>query len=421
MPVVNAIIDAAVPFRGETARGYVEGTHALYQQNLRKASNLPPPSSQIKVEARALFNQDFRSIYAMVPGDIMLLLMLIPSMLTALSVVREKELGSIANFYAAPASRLEFLLGQQLPYLTVALVEFTTLVALAILLFQVPLKGSLLTLAWSAVSSYVSATTGFGLLISVFSSSQTAAIFAAAIIAILPAVQFSGMFVPVSSLSRRCMAGRKDIPEHLFPGHQRRYLHQGAGICLAVAQRGVARDPYHCLLRFLRAAAEEAGEIAREEFPPHHTARNQGADESGPGSGAAVSHRLFVHVLGVHTGKKRGHGRHQCLCGVVDEDDSSASRQIRDSLLPPLFRPPGSLAYSEINRAMNEGEYTFIIDIPSRFQSDLSKDAKPTVEIVTDATAMSQAGRGPGYISQIITREVQPFWSGSGSRKAGIW
>ena len=68
----------------------------------------------------------------MVPGDIMLLLMLIPSMLTALSVVREKELGSIANFYAAPATRLEFLLGKQLPYLAVALIQFATLVALAI-------------------------------------------------------------------------------------------------------------------------------------------------------------------------------------------------------------------------------------------------------------------------------------------------
>ncbi len=215
VPVVNAIIDAAVPFRGETTLGYVEGTHALYQQNLRKASNLPPPSSPIKVEARALFNQDFRSIYAMVPGDIMLLLMLIPSMLTALSVVREKELGSIANFYAAPASRLEFLLGKQLPYLTVALVEFTTLVALAILLFQVPLKGSLLTLLVGGIV-YVSATTGFGLLISVFSSSQTAAIFAAAIIAILPAVQFSGMFVPVSSLSGGAWLVGKIFPSTYF-------------------------------------------------------------------------------------------------------------------------------------------------------------------------------------------------------------
>ena len=67
-------------------------------------------------------------------------------MLTALSVVREKELGSIANFYAAPATRLEFLFGKQLPYLAVALVQFSALVALAVFMFQVPFKGSLATL-----------------------------------------------------------------------------------------------------------------------------------------------------------------------------------------------------------------------------------------------------------------------------------
>jgi ribosome-dependent ATPase len=145
----------------------------------------------------------------------MLLLMLIPSMLTALSVVREKELGSIANFYAAPATRSEFLLGKQLPYLTVALIQFATLVALAVLLFHVPVKGSWLTLIVGGIV-YVLASTGFGLLLSVFASTQTAAIFAAAIIAILPAVQFSGMFVPVSSLSGGAWLAGKIFPSTYF-------------------------------------------------------------------------------------------------------------------------------------------------------------------------------------------------------------
>jgi ribosome-dependent ATPase len=136
-------------------------------------------------------------------------------MLTALSVVREKELGSIANFYAAPASRVEFLLGKQAPYLALALIQFATLVALAILLFQVPVKGSLLTLLLGG-TLYLLASTGFGLLLSVFSSTQTAAIFAAAIIAILPAVQFSGMFVPVSSLRGGAWLAAKIFPSTYF-------------------------------------------------------------------------------------------------------------------------------------------------------------------------------------------------------------
>jgi ribosome-dependent ATPase len=164
---------------------------------------------------RALYNQSFESVYAMVPGNIMLLLILIPSMLTALSVVREKELGSIANFYAAPATKAEFLLGKQLPYVAVSLIQFATLVAIAVVLFGVPIKGSVATLVLGGII-YVIASTGFGLLISVFAATQTAAIFAAAIIAILPAVQFSGMFVPVSSLTGGAWFAAKIFPSTYF-------------------------------------------------------------------------------------------------------------------------------------------------------------------------------------------------------------
>jgi ABC-2 type transport system permease protein len=97
---------------------------------------------------------------------------------------------------------------------------------------------------------------------------------------------------------------------------------------------------------------------------------------------------------------------------VVDEDHSTASRQIRDSLLPPLFLRPAQIPFSEINRALDEGKYTFVIDIPPKFQHDLTKGVAPTVEIITDATAMSQAGRGPSYIQKIISREVESYWGG---------
>jgi len=99
---------------------------------------------------------------------------------------------------------------------------------------------------------------------------------------------------------------------------------------------------------------------------------------------------------------------------VVDEDDSVASRRMRDALLPPLFLPAATLPFSAINRAMNAGQYTFIIDIPPRFESDLARGVAPTVQIIADATAMSQAGRGPEYIRKIMTQEVQPFWAKRG-------
>jgi len=103
---------------------------------------------------------------------------------------------------------------------------------------------------------------------------------------------------------------------------------------------------------------------------------------------------------------------------VVDEDHSAASRQIRDALLPPLFLPAAAIAFSEINKAMDESKYTFVIDVPPKFQHDLTKGVTPTVEVITDATAMSQAGRGPSYIQKIITAEAEPFWSGKGKRES---
>src|ERR1700739_3047671 len=101
---------------------------------------------------------------------------------------------------------------------------------------------------------------------------------------------------------------------------------------------------------------------------------------------------------------------------VVDEDHSTVSRQIRDAFLPPLFLPAAVIPFSEINRAMDEGKYTFIIDIPPKFQHDLIKGLTPTVELITDATAMSQAGRGPGYLQKIISNEVNQFMAYRGKR-----
>ena len=135
----------------------------------------------------------------MVPAVIPLLLLLIPAMLTALSVVREKELGSIINFYVTPVTRLEFLLGKQLPYVILGMANFLLLTLLAVTLFGVPLTGSFLTLTLATLL-YVAAATAIGLLISSFMRSQIAAIFGTAVLTMLPAGQFSGMIDPVSSL-----------------------------------------------------------------------------------------------------------------------------------------------------------------------------------------------------------------------------
>jgi ribosome-dependent ATPase len=195
---IGAWIDGAMPQRGETARSYVQGMHAQWlTARARAGPGLPAAPSRVEIRFR--YNPDVKSIVAMAPAMLPMLLLLIPAVLSALSVVREKELGSIVNFYVTPVTRLEFLLGKQLPYVALAMLNFAVLTALAVFLFRVPLKGSLLTLVAAALP-YVIATTAMGLVISSFMRSQTAALFATAILTMLPASQFSGLIDPVSSL-----------------------------------------------------------------------------------------------------------------------------------------------------------------------------------------------------------------------------
>lgn len=199
-PEVGVWIDGALPFRGETSLGYVLGMHRQYLVDLiSEATGNVPLLAPTEIAMRYRYNQDFRSIYAMVPAVIPLLLVFIPAILMALGVVREKELGSITNLYVTPVTRLEFLLGKQLPYIVVAMASYAALVLQAVLVFGVPVKGSLLALSLGTLL-YVTATTGLGLLISTFTRTQIAALFGAAILTMLPTVQFSGLTSPVASL-----------------------------------------------------------------------------------------------------------------------------------------------------------------------------------------------------------------------------
>jgi ribosome-dependent ATPase len=197
-PEVAVTVDGSMPFRAETARGYVTGLAVGYAEELAQQRGQSVPA--VSIETRFRYNQAFKSVNAMVPSVIMLMLVLIPAIMAAIGIVREKETGSIANFYSTPISKAEFLLGKQLPYVGVSLASAAVLFLLALYLFQLPLKGSFSLFAIGTLL-YVIATTGFGQLISTFTRSQVAAVVATAIISIIPAVNFSGLIIPVSSLT----------------------------------------------------------------------------------------------------------------------------------------------------------------------------------------------------------------------------
>ena len=196
---IGAWLDGAMPQRAETVQGYVQGMHQhwlLVQASERGGASAAGNAS---VETRFRYNPDVKSLPAMVPAVIPLLLLMLPAMLTALAVVREKETGSITNLYVTPVTRLEFLLGKQLPYVGLAMVNFLLMTLLAVTIFGVPVTGSFFTLSLAALI-FSFAATGMGLLASAVTRSQIAAMFFAMIGTIIPATQFAGLRDPVSSL-----------------------------------------------------------------------------------------------------------------------------------------------------------------------------------------------------------------------------
>jgi ribosome-dependent ATPase len=197
---ITAWVDGAPTNRAESLRQYLVGVHNTFlKEQLRSSPRVFPSQAAVAIETRFAYNPTFESVYAIVPSVPAILLILIPAILMAVSIVREKELGSIINFYVTPTRRLEFLMGKQLPYIVIGMINYAILLLIAIVVFGVPLKGSgwMLTIC---TLLYVTATTAVGMLVSTFTSSQVAAVFITAILTILPTTQFSGLLQPVSTL-----------------------------------------------------------------------------------------------------------------------------------------------------------------------------------------------------------------------------
>ncbi|HEY0183890.1 MAG TPA: ribosome-associated ATPase/putative transporter RbbA [Rhodopila sp.] len=212
---LDAWVDGAMPFRAQTIRGYLQGVHQLYLVDPAIKTTAAASAAPANIQVRFKYNQDFDSIYAMVPSTISMLLALFPAILMALAIVREKELGSITNLYVTPVTRIEFLLGKQLPYVAVAMVNFAIMFLMALFIFHVPLKGSFLALGLGALI-YVITTTAYGMLVSAFTNTQIAALFGTSILTVLPATQFSGMMTPVSSLTGAAQLMGRGFPMSYF-------------------------------------------------------------------------------------------------------------------------------------------------------------------------------------------------------------
>jgi ribosome-dependent ATPase len=220
-PEVLAQVDGAMPFRAETVSQYVQGVHQTMLANTGGELRLEPPKYTANFQSRFVYNPTFESIYAIVPSVPALLLILIPAILMTVSIVREKELGSIINFYVTPTGRLEYLIGKQLPYIAIGMINFFVLAAIALVVFGVSIKGSFLMLTLCSLL-YVIVTTGVGMLTASFTKTQVAAVFITAILTIQPTVQFAGLLQPVSTLE-----GGARVIGNIWPTTY--YMHSSVG------------------------------------------------------------------------------------------------------------------------------------------------------------------------------------------------
>ena len=219
---VQTWIDGTFPFRALTAKGYVTAINAAinldhlasYLSGVTGVSedDLRNAAQPVKLETRYLYNQEVKSIWSMAPKLIMVILMLSPPFLTALGVVREKESGAIYNVYSSTLSRGEYLIGKLLPYVGISVVNACALAAMTLFLFGAPFRGDPIFFFLSTIL-YVICTTGIGLLVSVVVNTQVAAMVGTSIVTVVPAILYSGMIIPIPSLSAVAT-----IIAHVLPG-----------------------------------------------------------------------------------------------------------------------------------------------------------------------------------------------------------
>jgi len=217
---VQTVIDGTFPMRASTTKGYVAAINSAFSlqlvtQSLTTSGISPDAASAlltpVRLDVRYLYNEAVESIWSIAPKLIMALLLVTPPFLTVLGIVREKEQGSIYNIYSSTVTRAEFLIGKILPYIGISMLNAVILWCFATLLFGAPFKGSMLLFLVASLA-YVTCTTGIGLVVSSVVNTQVAAMIVTLIVTLIPAVLYSGVIVPVSSLS-----GGARFVAHLLP------------------------------------------------------------------------------------------------------------------------------------------------------------------------------------------------------------
>jgi len=210
---VQALIDGSDANTATIAQSYVLAIvgrfGADWQQEGRNPTLLGP---QISVRSRVWYNPELQSVNFIVPGIIAVIMMIVGAILTALSIVKEKERGTIEQILVSPIRPLEMMIGKIVPYVILAVLDLTIVIAAGYVIFGVPIRGSLLQLALLAVL-YLTAALGTGVFVSTLADTMQSAMIAAIFISLLPSVLLSGFVFPLEHMP----VGIR-VVSYFFPG-----------------------------------------------------------------------------------------------------------------------------------------------------------------------------------------------------------
>jgi ABC-2 type transport system permease protein len=229
---VQAIADGSNGTTAATAIGYVQAVAADYSQralvHALKRAGAPGVRTTLDFRPRVLFNPELRSANFLVPGLIVLILIMSAVMSTALSIVREKERGTMEQLLVSPVRPLELIVGKAVPYLLIGLVSAATILAASRLLFGVTVKGSWLDLG-VVTFVFLLGCLGFGVLLSTLSDSQQVAFLLSVLLTLLPVFILSGFVFPFRNMPPVIQAVSYILPGRYYLSALRAIMVKGVG------------------------------------------------------------------------------------------------------------------------------------------------------------------------------------------------
>ena len=223
---VQLIIDASNPMVASAEMFYLSGIMQAYFAN--KLQGILPPQS-ISTNVRMLYNPQMKSSYNFVPGIMGLIFILICAMMTSVSIVREKEVGTMEVLLASPVKPLHIIFAKMIPYFVISCVNLATILLLAYFVLEIPMVGSLFWLCTLSII-YIVLALALGLLISTVVTSQVAAMFGSLLGLMLPVLLLSGMMFPIENMPIPLQVISNVIPARWYIAAVRKLMIEGLAV-----------------------------------------------------------------------------------------------------------------------------------------------------------------------------------------------